>query len=330
MSMERLLEEMLAADLVQRECCELAAWLPFWLDKQTAHEQNGPFVAAVTAASRADRLAWAFFCGYQGAIQAAFPSQARMGRASAFCVNESGRKLTELATALHSRAGGLRLQGAKSWTLAGVNDLQLFVLARTATGPAKGPGSLVCVRLPLRTAGVTLSAGRAQGPVPELPHAEVRFDEVAIEPAQLVAGDGYADHAKPFRLREDIFVTACTLAYLFGEGRAAAWPARWAQKCLAALCGLHACAALDPRRSDTHVLATGVLAGAGELIDETEFLWACSDTERRSRWRRDEPLLSLGKEARRQRARKAWQAEGWPVPESDAMGGHISGAMDFL
>ena len=330
MSVEPLLEAMLAADSVQRECSELAAWLPFWLDQQAAHEQNGPFVAAVTAAARADRLAWAFFCGYQGAIQAAFPGQVRLGRASAFCVNESGRKLTELATALHSRDDGLWLQGAKSWTLAGVDDLQLFVLTRAATGPAQGPGSLVCVHLPLRTAGVTLSARRPQGPVPELPHAEVRFDDVAIGPAQIVAGDGYADHAKPFRLREDIFVTACTLAYLFGEGRAAAWPALWSQKCLAALCGLDVCATLDPGRLDTHVLAAGVLAAAGEVIDDTEFLWARGAAEKLRRWQRDRPLLSLGKEARRQRARKAWQARGWPVPESDAMGGHISGAMDFL
>lgn len=327
MSLGLLIESLLAADLSQRECTDLSAWLPFWKCMQTEHEQSGSFVAAVTAAARADRLAWAFFCGYQGAIQAAFPAQARMGHPSAFCVNEAGLKLTEVATVLHQHKGHLCLKGVKSWALAGVADLQLFVLARSVSGPVKGAGSLVCTHLPLSAAGTTLSERRPQGPVPELPHAEIRFDDVAVLPGQLVAGDGYADFAKPFRLREDVFVTACALAYLFGEGRSGAWPTPWAQKCLAALCGLHACAILDPRRPETHVLTAGTLAAAGEVIHDVEFLWGRSAVESLTRWHRDLPLLSLGKEARRQRVRGAWQSIGWPFPDPGLMGDHVSGGL---
>lgn len=327
MSLPLLLDDLLAASEGQIECSELAAWLPRWREKQTQQRSSGPFVAAVTAAVRADRLAWAFFSGYQGAIQITFPEQTRSGTVSAFCVNESGRKMTEIETVITANQGVLHLHGKKSWTLDGIQALHLFILSRNGVGPAKGPGSLACVQLPLLAPGITLTGRQPQEPVPELPHAEVAFDGVALSTAHILAGDGYADYAKPFRLREDIFVTGCTLAYLFGEGRLAAWPTNWAQRCIAAIAGLHSCSTLDPHRPETHALTAGVLAMAGEVIRDTEYFWGRCGKDKLTRWHRDRPLLSLGKDARRQRVVKSWQSFGWTVPPYGGLGDHTTGSM---
>lgn len=327
MSLNILLEQLLIADARRFECEDLSAWLPLWRAKQIEHTEHGPFVAAVTAALRADRLAWAFFCGYQGAIQAAFPAHALPGTVSAFCVNESGRKITEIETAITGLQGAQLLHGAKSWTLDGPEELQLFILARNKAGPAKGAGSLVCVRLPLCAPGVALAGRRPQGPVPELPHTEVTFNGVEVPASYLLPGDGYSDHAKPFRLREDVFVTGCTLAYLLGEARLASWPTMWAQQCVAAIAGLHACSTLDPHRPETQVLTAGVLSLAGEVIHGSEFLWGRSASDKLGRWHRDLPLLSLGREARRQRVIKSWRSIGWKVPEHSGLGDHTSGSL---
>lgn len=325
MTLSLLLEDLLTSKERQIECLELAAWLPIWREKQVKHCSHGPFIAAVLAASHADRLSWAFFSGYQGAIQITFPEQTREGNVCAFCVNESGRKISEIETAIVDAQGRSLLHGKKSWVLDGMQDLQMFILSRSAAGSVKGPGSLVCVQLPLRISGIALTGKQSQGPVPELPHAEVTFEGVELSVNQILEGDGYAEYAKPFRLREDIFVTGCTLAYLFGEGRLAAWPTTWAQQCIASIAGLYACSMLDPHCPETHVLTAGVLATASEAIRDTELFWESGAKDKLFRWHRDKTLLSLGKDARRQRVIKSWRSMGWHVREHTGLGDHFSG-----
>ncbi len=293
------------------ECDALVRWLPAWREANLAHARFDPFVSAIAAAVRADRMAWAFFSGYQGALCAGF----KRGRAderprtAAFCANESGRKLTEIATSLRESAGGLRLQGRKSWMVDGVDEL--FVLARTANGPATGPGSLAVVRVPAGAHGVEPGTPRPQSVVPELPHCEVSFNDVGVASDQLLEGDGYRDYARPFRLREDVFVTGCTLAFLLAHGHRAGWPTPWRQRCIAAVLALSQCALLDAAETRTEVLVAGTLSFAGEVIDEVDSLWP-AESDDGARWRRDRAILGGGKEARRQRAMAAWARMGGP------------------
>src|SRR5262245_25606467 len=184
------------------ECDTLSQWLPAWRAARSRYVSHGPYLASIAAALRADRMAWAFFSGYQGALQAGFMRGAVNTDApvAAFCANETGRKLTEITTSLHvvqGAEGAWQLQGRKSWALAGIDLLDLFVLARAADGPASGPGSLAIVRVPSHAMGVELGAPRAQTVVPELPHTEVGFTDVAVERSQLLEGDGYRDYARP-------------------------------------------------------------------------------------------------------------------------------------
>lgn len=214
--------------------------------------------------------------------------------------------MTEVTTALEVRNRILQLHGQKSWALTCIEDLTLLVLARRSNGPEKGPGSLVMVRLPSNTVGVCWGASRPQAVVPELAHSEVRFDAVRLTPEQLVTGDGYAEYAKPFRVLEDVFVTGSTLAYLLAEAQSGGWPTTWCQRCIAAIAMLHACAGLDPRDTHAHILVAGSLSFEGDVIQASESNWRAKQVVAHSRWQRDRPILSQGKEARRLRAMGSW------------------------
>ena len=311
--MQKLLDLLIRQSSVRTECQSLGQWLPAWHEQQMAHMKCGPFVAAVAAATRADRLAWAFFSGYQGAIQSAFPQSAQAGQVSAFCVNEAGKKISEIATSIKKIDGDFLMHGSKSWALADVDDMTLFVLARRSHGPAKGAGSLTVIQVPLQTAGVQRNPARAQKVVPELPHAGINFDGVLLQDSQFMSGDGYADYAKPFRAREDIFVTGCALAYLLSEAKAAAWPTTWSQRCIAALVALEQCSRQNLSNEQVHILVAGVLSLAGGIIRESEQHWTDVQGVAQVRWQRDASLLTLGRDARRQRAIKSWAQTDWTV-----------------
>ena len=291
-----------------KPCTSIDEWLPRWRRSLGAGTDASPFAHAVAAAFEADRLAWAFFCAYQGALQVAFPAWHRSSslRTGALCANETGRKLNDIHTALHASEGALRLEGTKTWLLAGIDALDLFGLARATDAPVSGPGSLVIVRVPSDAPGVVVSAPRPQGVVPELPHASVEFRDVRIEDGQVEAGDGYADLAKPFRLREDVFVTGCALAFLLSHGHRTGWAGTWRERAVAAIATLERCAALPPADARTEVLTAGALAAGGDLIEEVDGFWTAADAETAERFRRDKPLLDLGSDARRQRIAKAW------------------------
>lgn len=311
--MQELLDLLLAAPGEPVRYESLSDWRPAWDASQARHAAKGPFAAAIAAALCADRLAWAFFSGYQGAIQSAFGDRVAPGMASSLCVSESGRGITDMATVLRRDGDRFLLQGSKSWVLANLPGLTLFVLAKDAQGPAKGLGSMRMVQLPLEVEGVRCGDSRPQSIIPELPHAALQFDAVRVDPAQCLPGDGFADHAKPFRLREDLFVTGAALAYLLAEAKMGAWPTSWCERCIAAIAGLASCAPLEARDARTHVLAAGALAFAGEVLRGSEQQWTNGQVVARERWQRDRAVLSLGKDATRQRAVKAWGSLEWHV-----------------
>ncbi len=315
-----VLLELLLGKPEPRDYGSLSTWLPAWRAANMAHKHCSPYVAAIAAALQADRMAWAFFSGYQGALAAAFPDHrgSTTPKIASLGANESGRRLTEIDTMVHGVDGLLRLIGRKSWVLAGIDDLDLYVLARMSNGPAKGPGSLRVVRVPRSAMGVEMGDPRPQAVVPELEHCQVVFNNVLIDRAQLIAGDGYADYVKPFRLREDVHVTGCTLAYLLAQGHVANWPTRWRQRCVAVIVTLGECAVLSPTDPNTELFTAGALAIAGEVIAQSDALWSQYGSIALDRWYRDKPILGLGKEARRQRVQAAWAKRGWPATdESD-------------
>ncbi|EJL87114.1 hypothetical protein PMI15_01206 [Polaromonas sp. CF318] len=311
-----LVNLLLAIDRERTDCTSLAHWIPVWREAQRANAGRGPYLSAIAAALRSDRLAWAFFSGYQGAIQAAFPDQTRPGLVTALGVNESGRKITQIKTLLDREGPNRRLTGSKSWIVGGLDVQSLFILSKVSDGPTEGPGSMTMVHLPIKSQGVRRGRPRPQNVIPELPHTGVKFNAVCLAESQVIPGDGYGDYAKPFRTREDVFVTGCALAYLLAEARSGSWSTKWLQRCIAAITGLEACSVMDPRETNAHILTAGALSFAADVLCESEQLWLASQTSARERWNRDFPLLELGKEARKLRSIKAWQAVGQALERS--------------
>ncbi len=305
---------LLATPGTQTECPGFEVWIPIWRAGQASHGAGGCFTAAVACALKADRVAWAFICGYQGAIQATF--QTAVGTLGAFGANEAQRKITEVESSLDQQGGQLLLVGSKSWVLAGIDDLTVFVLCRYKNGPAKGPGSLCIVKVPIRSVGVESGPPRAQTVVPELPHSGLQFQSAPVAAADVLPGDGYADYAKPFRLREDDFVTGSVLAYLIGESETGGWSTAWTQRAMAAVALQEVCSRRDPRPADSIILVAGALSFAGEVVRDADEQWGPRQAVARERWLRDKPILSLGKDARRRRALQSWRAHGRMADEA--------------
>ncbi|MFO0234685.1 MAG: hypothetical protein ACK51M_16875 [Burkholderiales bacterium] len=296
-----------------RACDAAADWVAAWRAIETAPgAPSGALDRALLASARADRLAWAFLCAYQAAIRDAFAPAAPRGALGSFAANEAGRRMTGIGTRLVRDGAGLRLDGEKSWVLRAAEPFSIHVLARTADGPESGPGSLVVVTVRSDAPGVSLHEGRPQSVVPELPHAAARFDGVAIEPGDLLAGDGYADHARPFRLAEDLCLAACSLAWLLGEAGRHRWSDGWRQRAVATVVLLRDAYARRSADAAIEVLAAGALSLASGVVDAVDAAAEGSGWPEppRARWRRDRGLLSGAGGIRAERALSAWKRLG--------------------
>jgi acyl-CoA dehydrogenase len=91
---------------------------------------------------------------------------------------------------------GYVLSGAKRWSTMGPLADELIVVAKAGDGPDGRP-LLSAVRVDPRAPGLTLTEMAPTPFVPEVPHAELRFDRVAVPESAVLPGDGYADYTTP-------------------------------------------------------------------------------------------------------------------------------------
>jgi alkylation response protein AidB-like acyl-CoA dehydrogenase len=254
---------------------------------------GSPFAEAVVASAGADRLGSAFAAGYRAAIRSLFP---RVGtRCAALCATEEGGGHPK---AIRARLAAGRVSGRKTFVTFGAQAEVLLVVARdgeilrVAAVEASGPG-------------VALEPMPALAFAPEVPHAQVVLDEA---PADVLPGDGYDEYLKPFRTVEDIHVFGAALAYLWGAGRRARWPAPLLAELAAVVAALAALAAEDPRARATHLVLGGALALGRRLVAEIDL--ATLPDDERARWLRDRPLLDIAGKVRAQRFAAAAAALG--------------------
>jgi acyl-CoA dehydrogenase len=265
---------------------------------------DGPTVErAARAGFSADRLGYAFAGGYAAALASLDPALA--GRA-ALGVTESpgGGHPRAIKSRLDRHGDAYTLTGEKSFvTLARSADVLLVV---ASVGHEGDKNLLRVARVPKDRAGITVRDLMTTPFAPEIPHAHVTFNEVAVDSAELLEGDGYADFVKPFRTTEDIHVLAAMIGYLVSAARAWDWPHAIAEGLLADLAALVALGACDPRARGVHVGLTGVLAHLRSRVLELGPHWDRAPAEARDRWFRDVPLLSVADRARTARAEAAW------------------------
>jgi len=294
------------------ECASVDAWWPRQVALCARHPS--PIENAIAGGFAADRLAWAFCAGYQAALRALVP-QLPEATLAALCVTETaGNHPRAIQTTLlpHPELPGqFVLDGHKRWTTLGPDSTLLLVAARV-DGASSG------ARIPLKLAlvhqgapGVSLRAMSEIRFIPEVAHAEVRFERVLVAEQDLLEGDGYARYVKPFRTIEDLHVHAAMLAYLLREARRLAWPRAWIERAFAALHALACIARLEVSSPATHVALAGALAFGAALVQEADTCWEAAATDPAAeRWRRDRGLLSVAASARAKRIERAWERIG--------------------
>lgn len=266
---------------------------------------------AVLGAAGADRLGYAFVAGYFAALSGLGRTpeeRARFARRTAVAATEvSGVHPRNIAASVEDRPGvGLTLRGDKTFvTLADVAD-SFMVVARDGRTAAdeRGRQGLVALLIPADRDGVRAETKPATPFAPEVPHARVRFEDVAVEPGDLLPGDGWADWLKPFRTAEDAHVAAAAASYLLAT---------------AARAGVHAAAAPDlavvvaiagvvEREGWSSAGGHLALAGAFDALRRAfEAVVAALDesSPERKRLARDALLLGVAETARRKRTEVA-------------------------
>jgi alkylation response protein AidB-like acyl-CoA dehydrogenase len=260
---------------------------------------------ALVAGSEAACVAFAFAAGYQCALERMLgPAPGAPFRA--LCVTErDGNRPRDLHATLRERPSGWRLDGEKTYVTGGAQAAQLCVAARLAGSPAERP-VLRMVCLPATRAGIRLAALPALAWVTELPHAAVHLDEVAVEPGEILPGDGYTDYVKPFRTLEDIHVELALLGLLVRRLRPLPGHATTIERLLAAIASLHATSTLAPLDPETHLMLAGTRAALQPLLDELATAWQEADPVFHANWQRDARLLGVARHARDARTAAAW------------------------
>jgi len=307
-----LLEHLLTAPVEAAPCEDVASW---WAGHRArAQTWSEPVALAIAGGYAADRIGWAFASGYQAALRALAPGLPA-DAVVAFCVTEAGgNRPKDIHTALERDGeAGWRLTGSKRWTTLGPEGALFLVAARDASVSGER-AAIKLVRVASTAPGVTVAPMPPTRFVPEVPHAQLRFEGVALEAGALLPGDGYERYVKPFRTVEDVHLSAAQLAYTLREARRFAWPRDWIERTLAVLEALRALAQEDPASSATHIALAGALAVAGALLEEADAHWErkdpAPDAAARARWLRDRALGGVAGKARALRAERAWQRIG--------------------
>jgi acyl-CoA dehydrogenase len=270
---------------------------------------EGSVDRALWGGVHADRLGFAFAAGYVSALRRLFAHAGATlpeGKVCLAVTESGGGHPRAIETTLREESGVFLVRGEKSFaTLASRSDVMLVVASRGKTDDGKKQLVVVCV--PRDAKGVSIEDRPAMPFAPEIPHAVVRFDDVAIASSAILPGDGYETWVKPFRTIEDTHVLAATVGYLAGVARAYGFERNVLSELVAYAAGLTDVGARDPSDAVTHVLLAGIFSGARKLAASLDSEWHHKATaEERERWLRDMPLLLVAENARTKRTENAF------------------------
>lgn len=290
-----------------------AAWAgddieTFWRNSRPLRDRfRSPLERAVAGGFSADRSGAAFACGYEAALQALVPSLGSASMASFSVTEEAGNHPRSIRTTLERVGRGkVVLRGKKRWSTLAPLSSSLVVVATAGTAEDGRP-RLFAVVVPKGAARLEVTTMPPTAFVPEVPHAELSLDGVEVDEAAVLPGDGYSDFVKPFRTIEDLHVQAAVLGYALSAAARFGFPLEHRERLISAVLGASAIAALDPRRTETHVALAGLLAEIADVHTKMEADWERAEDAERARWYRDRPLVRVATNAREKRRQRAWE-----------------------
>lgn len=253
-----------------------------------------------------DRLGFAFATGYQAALVALCPDLPADHMSGLCATEEGGNHPRAIQTRLAPAEDGYLLTGEKRWATLAPLANELLVVA-TSGADESGRNKLRIARMSTKATGVSIEPLADTPFVPEIPHAIVRMQNVAVRESDLLTGDGYDRYLKPFRTVEDLHVHLAGLGYLVGVARRSAWPDAIVERALALVAATSTLATLPPLAPATHVALAGVLAETRQLFEDAEIHWQSAPPEERERWQRDRALFTVAQRARDARLKSAWE-----------------------
>ncbi len=268
---------------------------------------GAPIERSLWGGVHADRIAYAFVGGYDGALTRLLAAAPRPfpARLSLCATEAGGAHPRQIATRLDEEAGRLVLAGEKTFaTLATVAEELLVVASRGAFGDGRNRLRLVRVRADAR--GVEILEKPPLPFAPELPHAVVRLRSVTVDDADVLPGDGYHDYLKPFRTLEDTHVLAATVGYLIGVARAYEFDRAMVTELALLAVSLIDIAARAPGEPLTHLLLAGAFATLRRLNASLGPEWERASADEGARWLRDQPILMVADGVRAKRTTSAW------------------------
>ena len=286
-------------------CETVADWWPRHRAIAAGHAET--IRQAIACGLAADRVGWAFASGYQAALHALFPA-APDDRICALCVTETdGNSPKAIKSSLRRSNDGWILNGSKRWTTLGPDGSLFFVAARDEATSIERP-AIKIIKVLSGSLGLKIQAMPPTKFVPEVPHAQLKFENLKIVDTAILPGDGYTKYVKPFRTVEDIHVNAAIVSYLTREAHRLDWPKHWIERAAALLASLQELSRASPSAPETHVTLAGALAIGGGLIAETDAFWeAAASDPAAERWQRDRELLKVAGSARELRTTRAWE-----------------------
>lgn len=252
------------------------------------------------------RLAFCFAGGYQAALRRLQPSLPEHAFAALLLTEGKRQRPEELQTQLVPAGDGrFLLHGEKSFVTGGALADTWLVVARMPDPSATAVPKTVVVRMSPGCEGASLLDRPPVGLLDALPHARARFDGVPVNEAQFLPGDGWRDHARPFRTIEDIHVSLAIAAHLAAQGLREGWPDALLATLIAAMARLEDAGRRDPSDAGTHLLLAGAeqeLQGVAAAVTQRV---ADRDDAFARDWRADGMVMALAVPARLKRLEKA-------------------------
>lgn len=277
----------------------------FWRASEAVRDRFAhPLERSLALGLVAPSVGAAFVGGYRAALHRLVPSLGAHTRAALCATEDGGAHPRAITTALTPVATGFSLTGTKRFVSCAEDADTLLVLA-TDGMRADGRPSLALVSVAADAPGVE-RAGMPPLPfVPEVSHASVRFDAVALAADARLPGDGWSDFVKPFRTVEDLHVQGAVTGYLLGVLRRAEGPASSIEGLAAHALSLRALADRSPDDPCGHLALAGAFATLEALVLALDPWWSSVDPAVASAWARDRSLLRVASRAREQRRAKA-------------------------
>lgn len=269
---------------------------------------TNPVDAAILGGFRSEVLATAFAAGYQAALGALFPDLPGENIVSLCVTERGGGHPRAIFTHLEKRSSGAyTLTGEKRWATLAPHATLLFVVARAGEDPKTNRSLFRVVRVSPQARGVRIVPMPETPFVPEIPHAEISFEEVPVIDTDILPGDGYDDYVKPFRTIEDIHVHAAGAGYLVRVCRQYDLGRGLLERLAHVVASLRAVAAADAKDPVTHIVLAGILAESGAILRDFDAAFAKAAPPKHIKFAMDKPIFDIASRVRAERSAKAWE-----------------------